>query len=187
MPARRWSGMALATDSWRSDPRNRSSVIGSLVAILCVLMILGAVGIAVQKWSSGDVAKKADVSVPTDVHAMDGLGWPAEFKHVEKTWGCDAGPGTLCFVTDLDGTSAARQLAATLGVDSVEVTMSGRWGDRYSVCNEVGSTPVVASVYPRVSNAVLRNGALVVPPRVEPETQGLAVFASVTDTPCDQL
>jgi hypothetical protein len=136
--------------------------------------------------TSGEHQDQEDVTVPVDIHVMDTVTWPKEFAAVEQTWGCDPGPGTLCLTTDLSGEAAATRLARVLGVTSYDVVFGRDAHTRYTVCGDIDATPVVVGVSPRVSNAVLRNGYLIVPAKAEPKYDGLAIGAWVSETPCNQ-
>ncbi|MEO8328697.1 MAG: hypothetical protein ABI586_01715 [Candidatus Nanopelagicales bacterium] len=161
----------------------------SLSALLLTIALLCLVGLGVTFYAMSTKTEEAiePVRVQVDIHALNSVEWPRRFVPVARTWGCDSGQGTMCFTTELSGTDAAKSLASALDLSRAEIDFSSPFGTRYTVCTEAGSTPVLASAYPRVSNAVMRGGSLSVPPRADPEFDGFVIFAGVSDMPCDQL
>jgi len=115
--------------------------------------------------------------------------WPPGFSPVRRTWACDSSAQFQCLTTKIDARTAASRIAAVLGRGPEWVSPRGS-KDRYLVCGELDSRPAMATVSPRVVNAVpggqdsAGRPVLVLPIGTNPVYDGYVVTVGFLDTAC---
>jgi hypothetical protein len=157
----------------------RRVVVG--LAVLAV-SLSAAAAVGVERYRAAHDSTQPTYSAD-DLAALAALKLPADFRRVPSSWGCVTDTQDACFNTSMSPVRAAQAVATAVGVRQYTTVFSDGVATirpHYTVCTTVGSTPALAMVAARPSNAVKQGTWWVVPDGQTPHYRGTVVVVYLT-------